>query len=151
MLKGFYNISTLDFLEYCNLDDAYYNFYRFKQVKRRPDIKSFNNNNLEIKKHFSYLAKLFQQVRRIISSGNFMVLTDGNYVNYISIILKEIFGVENFRNQIQLSIFILNTKNSTIILHFSKSKNFINNSITRELTEQEIRRFNNKDEKEYTI
>ncbi|MED2869540.1 AAA family ATPase [Bacillus thuringiensis] len=149
MLKGFYNIGTLDFLEYCDSEKASMIFIDLNNLKGIPDIKS-SDNSVDVKEYFSYLAKIFQQVRRVLSSrGNFIVVTDENYANYISIILENVFGVENFRSQFKLNdgISHVKRKNARIVLHFTKSENYINNLVNRELTEQEFRRFNNKDEK----
>lgn len=107
-----------------------------------------------------YIPRITEMHRLLKDTGNIYLQMDTRINHYLRLILEEIFGAKNFRNEIvwkrrgsPMNIF----KNSgfhnnyDVILFFSKTDNCYFKNQYKPLSEETIKRYNKKDNKGYYI
>lgn len=105
-----------------------------------------------MREHLLALAKVLQHARRCLTSvGNIFVHSEPEMNGSIRLLLDQVFGRENFRQEIIVSRPTPKSRGGLpaghdTVFHFSGGSDFVFNSQTRELTPEETaRQFSNSD------
>jgi hypothetical protein len=105
-----------------------------------------------MREHLLALAKVLQQTRRCLKSvGNIVVHSEPEMNGSIRLLLDQVFGRENFRQEIIVPRPTPRSRSGLpaghdTVFHFSVGSDFVFNSQTRELTPEETaRQFSNSD------
>lgn len=126
---------------------------RASTISRARDGKTAYTDTLDRKEFIEFLRKRVTLMRELLApDGSIYLHTDYKIGHYVKIMMDEVFGEENFRNDI--TRIKCNPKNFSrkaygnekdMILFYSKGKDIVWNEPRTELTEEDMKRFDKID------